>query len=164
MMSQYVTVEDLDKIVRAFNERLVSLETSDIGAGLGDGVAFTPALTQGVTAVTSTPSNTYYWRVGRHLVLYTMMLSVTSAGVLGGAITVTLPGTMPQIAGFGNYVAGGAYTYYDSGTNLYTGSVYLPSSSVMQFISHKEGNLLGVSPNIACASGDALMVAGHYRY
>ena len=136
-----------------------ALTESDINLYLGgEGGAWTtwtPTLTQS-GAVTATVTHAVYGRWGR-LIIVNFRLAVTGTGTASNAVTVSLPTTAARtnmVVGTGNV--------FDQSTGLsYSGNIFLPSTTTLDFRQHGTGtatdNRLGVAGfTAALASGDGL--------
>ena len=136
-----------------------TLTESDINTYLtGEGGAWTtwtPTLTQS-GAVTVTVTHAVYGRWGR-LIIVNFRLAVTGTGTAANAVTVSLPVTAARA----NMMVGSG-TVFDTSAGLsYSGAVFLPSTTTMDFRQHGSGttidNRLGVAGfTAALASGDVI--------
>jgi hypothetical protein len=142
-----------------------ALTESDINLYLGgEGGAWTtwtPTLTQS-GAVTATITHAVYGRWGR-LIIVNLRLAVTGAGTAANAVTVSLPVTAARV----NMVVGTGGVFDQSAGLSYSGNIFLPSTTTMDFRQHGSGtatdNRLGVAGfTAALAAGDG--VEGFFMY
>ena len=136
-----------------------TLTESDINLYLGgEGGAWTtwtPAITQS-GSVTATVTHAVYGRWGR-LIIANFRLAVTGSGTGANAVTVTLPVNAARA----NMVVGTGGVFDSSATLGYSGTVFLPSASSMDYRQHGTGtatdNRLGIAGFTAgLASGDVV--------
>jgi hypothetical protein len=85
--------------------------------------------------------------------------NITSGGSAPNDIAIATPFTLPDAEAIG-----GAYTYTDTGTAVYSGSIYPFSTTEFRLQSDTTTNRLGTSPNFAMANTDVLRVTLHGRY
>lgn len=157
-MPQFVDVQDLEKIVRGFNDRLTSLETMDPARGAGLWTAFTPTVTQSV-GVSISSNNSAWARIGS-LLLIQVNVALTSAGTTNNNIAVTMPAGVPNVfwhaGNTGIQTAVGSYLYFDTGTAIYGGAIHASAANQFIMLHSGQAGYLGVGPNFACANGDSI--------
>ena len=136
-----------------------ALTESDINTYLtGEGGAWTtwtPTVTQS-GAVTVTVTHAVYGRWGR-LIIANFRLAVTGTGTAANAVTVSLPVTAARA----NMMVGTGSLFDTSASLGYSGNVFLPSATTMDYRQQGTGtatdNRLGVAGfTAALASGDGL--------
>jgi hypothetical protein len=142
-----------------------ALTESDINLYLtGEGGAWTtwtPTLTQS-GAVTATVTHAVYGRWGR-LIIANFRLAVTGAGTGGNAVTVSLPVTAARA----NMMVGTGSVFDTSASLGYSGNVFLPSTTTMDYRQQGTGtatdNRIGVAGfTAALAAGDG--IDGFFMY
>jgi hypothetical protein len=118
------------------------------------------------SAITTTQSGavantvTYAWYQRRSgAFVATATLTLTAAGTITNAITVSTPFTMPAADSIG-----GSFHYIDQGTTVYAGSILPASTTTFQLQVSGNASPLGVTPNMAIANTDVLHFTIHGRY
>lgn len=81
------------------------------------------------------------------------------AGAAGNAITMPTPFTLPNL-----YDIGGSFSWFDSGTATYAGTIIPSSVTAFGFSTDGVNNPFGVTPNFAPAAADVLTLTIHGRY
>jgi hypothetical protein len=117
----------------------------------GDGAwtSYTPTLTQNIT-VSKTVTRAVYCKIGR-LVHVQIQLTVTSPGSSSNSILIGLPVNAATTG-----IMCGTMTISSSGTSVYThGPALVQSVSVFGMLS-TVGNIYGVNPTTALASGNVI--------
>lgn len=127
--------------------------TSDLAAGW---TTFVPTLTQSVT-VTKTVSYAKYIQVGKTMIGM-VNETVTGSGTSGEVIAVGLP--VAAAAGTAGCV--GSYFYNANGA-VYSGSLFLASSTTAQLGAANGGTWLGASPVIAAVSSHVISYVFTYE-
>ncbi len=113
----------------------------------------------GPVAVTATFAR--WQRVGS-LILAHGAATVNAAGVAGSPIAISTGGGLPGAFSSAAGGAGGTFKYFDAGSTIYTGTVDISTAGTLQFNVSGNGGYLGVSPNMAMASGDAISFSLQY--
>lgn len=130
-------------------ERLERIESP------GEWQDWTPTLTQNVS-VSFTTSYARYLTVGR-LVVVRCLLLITGAGTGGNVIVVGgIPAAIAPAHSGATPITTGAFSYFDTGTSFYAGSVFPVGVSTLQFICSGVASYLGATPNFAAANGDRI--------
>lgn len=81
------------------------------------------------------------------------------AGAAGNAISLPTPFTLPSL-----YDIGGSFSWLDSGTVVYAGSIVPSSTSALGFSTDGVNNSFGITPSFAPAAADILTLTIHGRY
>jgi hypothetical protein len=138
-----------------------STQTTGLRYGWADpgGATFTPTLTQS-GAVTKTVTYANHVALGK-LVLWNIYLTLTGSGTVANAVSVGLPVTnraSAQDVGHGIYYDVSTTTPYNVTATAASGA----SSCVL--IPDQAGGITGwgAAPSLAAASGDLIILAGHY--
>jgi hypothetical protein len=124
----------------------------------GDGAwtSYTPTLIQNIT-VSKTVTRAVYCKIGR-LVIAQIQLTVTSPGSSSNAILIGLPVNAATTG-----IMCGTMTISSSGTSVYThGPALVQSVSVFGMLS-TAGNIYGVNPTTALASGNVIQATLMYE-
>lgn len=155
-----------EAIIRGLADRIHALETKEHVHGIWK--PFTPTMSQ-TNAITLTVTVAEWKREGKE-VLLAANLGITSAGVAGVVITVSIPAGVPPPVDTGAYWARGSFMYLRSGIAFYVGSVEWLSASAMQFMAgggpnagQGRGNYLGVDPSFGVANNDQIGFTISYK-
>lgn len=123
-------------------------------------VSFTPTWTQGA-AVTHTVKYARYCLVGK-VAFVRVHLVATGAGTAGNGMAI---GGIPAVAAIKQTAANvptvGAFTYLDSGTGYYVGSVVTSTASAVVMYRDGASTLFGAA--ITAASGDEVSINLSYE-
>lgn len=120
--------------------------------------SYTPTLTQSNT-VAKTVTWAKYTRINK-LVIANVRLDVTAAGTTNNAIVVGLPITSAA----NDSVRIGTSTFYDGSTAItYNAAVQLVSSTTVSLLADNVNSFIGVTPNVALASGDQVTLSIMYE-
>lgn len=120
--------------------------------------SYTPTLTQSNT-VAKTVTWAKYTRINK-LVIANVRLDVTAAGTTNNAIVVGLPITSAAA----DSVRIGTSTFYDGSTAItYNAAVQLVSSTTVSLLADGVNSFIGVTPNVALASGDQVTLSIMYE-
>jgi hypothetical protein len=131
---------------------LTAAELNSIGEAW---TSYTPVIKGGATTVTATIQYAKYAQVNK-VVWVRVNATVTSAGAVNGAISITLPTTLASTQFSANAIAGGFFIR-DSGTAFYSGVAIINDATTVLGISYNSGDFMGNSgPAMTLASGDVV--------
>lgn len=119
----------------------------------------TAAVKQNNVALTTTTLRAEYSR-DRDMVDAFISIQISSAGTTATELKVTPTGLPAPGSNRGPGV--GTWWYIDAGANYYAGVVNWDGVDI-HFISHGNGQYLGIAPNFAAANGDQIVCALRYR-
>jgi hypothetical protein len=116
--------------------------------------SYTPVVKGGATTVTKTVAYAKYLQIDK-LVFVQVLVNVTSAGAVNGAITISLPsGLLPVTQG--SRFTRGTFFLTDAGVGFYTGSAII-TSDVVYGMSSSAGDFMGANtPAMTLANGDEI--------
>lgn len=121
--------------------------------------AITAAVKQNNVALTTTTLRAEYSR-DRDMVDAFFSIQISSAGTTATELKVTPTGLPAPGSNRGPGV--GTWWYVDAGANYYAGVVDWDGVDI-HFVSHGNGQYLGIAPSFAAASGDQIVCALRYR-
>lgn len=121
--------------------------------------AITAAVKQNNVALTTTTLRAEYSR-DRYMVDAFFSIQISSAGTTATELKVTPTGLPAPGSNRGPGV--GTWWYVDAGANYYAGVVNWDGVDI-HFVSHGNGQYLGIAPSFAAASGDQIVCALRYR-
>lgn len=133
-------------------------------SGTAWAILWEPAQTWNVTAYTQNGSKscvtTYGW-YQRTYGTFVAQARITTfaAGSAGNAISFATPFTLDNAVS-----VGGSFSWFDSGTTMYVGSILPSSTTVFTFATNGVDNSFGITPSFAPASADVLNITLHGRY
>lgn len=119
--------------------------------GIGEAwTSYTPIIKGGATTVTATITYAKYAQVNKVLFVR-VNAAVTSAGAVGGAISISLPTASTSTGDMTNV---GTFVIKDAGTAYYSGAAILSGTTVVGQ-SYNSGDYMGaLVPTMTLASGD----------
>lgn len=127
--------------------------------GLTPWTTWTPTVTQnGSVSVTVTLAR--YCLIEK-VCIVECNLAVTGSGTITNRISIggQPAAIQPAVTG----IVLGSFILFDSGTAFYVGSVYAQGMTDWQLYAHNGGDAVGIVPNFALASGDAIRFTGSYE-
>ena len=114
---------------------------------------YTPVLAEGASSnISKTVTWAEYTRSGPTGKTITVIFAVsaTAAGTAGSSITISLPVTAANLNGIS-----GSGAYLDNGTQSYAGVIVGVTTTTIALQADSQfGSTVGITPNIAVASGD----------
>jgi hypothetical protein len=131
------------------NTVLTAAELNGIGEAW---TSYTPTVTQSAT-ITKTINFAKYARVNK-LVIVQVMVTATSAGTAGNAITLSLPIASVNANTFA--IMGAGMVYDLSASTAYLGMPVIDGGVIKFWNNASAGNFLGATPSFAIANGDFL--------
>lgn len=147
-------------LIREIN-RLREIIENPVEPEVGRWITWTPTIDQG-GAVTLTVTYARYTILGN---IATMMgfLAITGAGVAGNAISIQ---SIPAIIAPVNLGAAGTIgvgLVSEAGVTVHVGSLIANGVSDFRIIADQNGNVVGITPSFALASGDAVSFQAVYE-
>lgn len=123
---------------------------------------WTPTITQSVS-VSGTITYARYITLAQ-VAIVQARITISSAGVANNAIVI---GGQPSVIEHGNTDSGqsiiGSIIIFDSGTAIYHGALLSLGATDWRGMSDGSGSYIGIVPNFALASGDAIGIQAVYE-
>jgi hypothetical protein len=120
--------------------------------GVGGWTSFTPTIDQGASLnIAKTVTYSKWTRGPRRTITFNFVLTLTAGGTAGSAVTVTLPVTAASASAMV-----GHGQVFDSGAQQYPCTIQASIATQVAFSPDGVGNLWGITPSLALASGDIL--------
>jgi len=131
--------------------------------GIGEAwTSYTPVIKGGATTVTASLTYAKYAQVNK-IVFLQVLATVTSAGAVNGAITISLPSGLNAITP-SNIRVVGDFLIQDTGTAFYFGAAHASGVSEISGLSYGAVDRMGAnSPAMTLASGDVVAISICYE-